>query len=225
MNKIKSLFLHILQGKIHYKDKIVPVVIKDYWIDKTPCITIYGVSRDKYNYRRQTVQVKKPLNDTHPLYDSKHPNKRFPHLAERTGHSYDIQINVWCNDEYERDCIVRQVKQQLFLARNHHYTFCTKYDKESKQCKTTGETCEAITDKGFKGLRGLCPNPRKNKCCNVFKAYNVIGNTVHISDDYEQDEYDHKPPLKRSIIDVSLDYYNYNVFPSNPVYCLGFDFT
>lgn len=219
MNKIKTLFLSILQGKIIYKDKIVPVIVKDRWVDKTPCITIYGINRDKGQYLRQNVQVKKPLKKDHPLYNKDKPNKKFPHLAERTRHSYDIQINVWCNDEHERDCIVRQVKDCLFLARNYNYQYCTKYDKETFKCKTIDEECKARTVGGFRGLRGLCPNPKEYHCCNVFNAYNVIGNTVFISDDYEQDEYEHRPPLKRSIIDVSLDYYNYNIFPSNPFLC------
>ena len=37
--------------------------------------------------------------------------------------------------------------------------------------------------------------------------------------DYEQDEYNHKPPLKRSIIDVELDYYDVTVFPSKTINC------
>ena len=47
----------------------------------------------------------------------------------------------------------------------------------------------------------------------------MIKNSIIISPDYEQDEYEQRPPLKRSIIDITLDYYEINVFPSNPVGC------
>ena len=224
MNKIKTLFLKILQGKVIYHDKIVPVVIKDYWYDNTPCITITGFNRDRHNYPRQQVLVKRPLPKYHELYDKTHPDKKYPHLAEQTRHSYEVQINIWCNNEKEREIIVNQVKKYLFLARNSNYLFCMKYDSETHKCKTINEECKSRTSKGFKNLRGLCPNPRKYHCCNIFRAYDVIKNTIEISDDFEQDEYTHKPPLKRSIIEVNLDYNEVNVFPSNPMLCYSADF-
>ena len=115
MNKIKRMFLWILQGKIVYEDKIVPVVIKDHWYDTTPSITINGYNRDNGDCLRQQITVKRPLKEDHPLYDNEDPNKKYPHLAEQTRHTYEIEINVWCNDERQRDCIVKQVKHCLFL--------------------------------------------------------------------------------------------------------------
>lgn len=218
MNKIKSLFLKILQNKIILDDKIVPVIIKDYWADMTPCITIYGYNKDK-SHNRYYNTVKRPLNKDNPLYDSDKPNKKYPHLAEFTKHSYGIQINIWCNNEREREKIVEQVKHCLFLSRNNHYTYCSKYDSENNICKTINEQCKATLDTGYKGLMGLCPSPKEYHCCSLFNAYGVIKNSIHISSDYEQDEYDHRPPLKRSIIDIDLDYYDIIVFPSKPINC------
>lgn len=219
MNKIKRLFLKLLQNKIIYEDNIVPVVIKDYWYDVTPCITIRGLSRDRGDYLTHRITVKKPLDISHPLYNNEKPNKKYPHLAESTRKSYEIQINVWCNTEKDSEVIVEEVKNQLFLARNGHYTYCAKYDSETHYCKTINEPCKAINGYGYKGLRGLCPSPREYHCCSLFNAYNVIKNTIIISPDYESDEYDHKPPLKRSIIDIELDYYDIMLFPSNPYLC------
>ena len=219
MNKIKRLFLNILQNKIIYNDKIVPVVIKDYWIDMTPCITIHGYARNKGGRNRYYNTVLRPLEKANPLYDENNPSKRYQHLAEFTQHSYDIQINIWCNDEREREKIVNQVKKCLFLARNNHYTYCSRYDSENGFCKTINEQCKATLDNGYKGLRGLCPSPHEYKCCSLFKAYGVVKNSIYIGSDYEQDEYNHKPPLKRSIIDVELDYYDVTVFPSKTINC------
>ena len=219
MNKIKRLFLRLLQDRIIYEDDIVPVVIKDYWYDTTPCVTIRGISRDKGSYLTHQITVKRPLDENHPLYDENNPNKRYPHLAESTRKTYEIQINIWCNNEKEREEIVNSVKNLLFLARNNHYTFCSQYDITDSNCKYLNEQCKAIDNYGYKGLRGLCPSPKEYHCCNIFNFYNVIKNSIIISPDYEQDEYEQRPPLKRSIIDITLDYYEINVFPSNPVGC------
>lgn len=219
MNKIKRMFLRILQGKIVYDDKIVPVVIKDHWYDTTPSITINGEHKESKDYLRQQITVQRPLKEDHPLYNAEKPDRKYPHLAERTRHTYEIEINVWCNDERQRDCIVKQVKHCLFLARNNHYTYCSKYDSETHECKTIGEECKSRTTQGYAHMRGVCPSPHEYHCCNIFSSYNVIRNTILIGDDYEKDEYEHKPPLKRSIIKINLDYYEIMVFPSNPAWC------
>lgn len=219
MNKIKRAFLQILQGKIVYHDKIVPVIIKDYWYDTTPSITILGVNKDKGDSLRQQITVKRPLKENHPLFNDETPNKKYPHLAEQTKHSYEIEINIWCNDEKQRDCIVKQVQHCLFLARNNHYTYCSRYDSETHECRTLGEECKSRTTRGYANMTGICPSPKEYHCCNIFGAYGIIKNTINISDDYEKDEYEHKPPLKRSIIKINLDYYDVVVFPSNPTLC------
>lgn len=219
MNKIKRLFLNILQGNVIYDNNIVPVIIKDYWFDTTPCITIHGNVRNKTPNNRHYVQVKRVLDKNHDLYDSEKPFKKYPHLAESITYSYDVQINVWCNNEREREIIVNKVKECLFLARNNHYTYCSKYDNETCKCKTLDEECRARTTYGYRQLRGLCPSPKEYGCCSLLNAYGVIKSSISISPDYEQDEYNHKPPLKRSIIDIELDYKDIIVFPSNPNLC------
>ena len=219
MNKVKRVFLQILQGNIVYNDKIVPVVIKDHWYDTTPSITINGKNKDDGSCLRQQITVRRPLKENHPLYDEENPDKKYPHLAEQTKHSYELEINIWCNDERQRDCIVKQVKYYLFLAQNSHYTYCTKYDSETHECETLGEECKARTTRGYANMRGVCPSPRKYHCCTVFNAYNIIKSSINISGDFEKDEYEHKPPLKRSIIIINLEYYDINVFPSNTPMC------
>ena len=77
MNKIKRLFLKILQGNVIYDDNIVPVIIKDYWFDTTPCITIHGYVRKKGDYNRYYTTVQRPLDDEHPLYDNENPIKKY----------------------------------------------------------------------------------------------------------------------------------------------------
>ena len=146
MNKIKRLFLKILQNNIIYNEDIVPVVIKDYWFDTTPCITIHGFNRDKNNLRWYTTTYK-TVDETHPLYDSENPTKKYPFLSEVTKHSYEIQINVWCNNEREREKIVNQVKKCLFYARNSNYRYCANYDKETNKCSYLDDICPLLFHK------------------------------------------------------------------------------
>ena len=155
MNIVKRTFLQLLQNRIIFDDDIIPVVIKDYWYDVTPCVTITGFSRDKGRYNRQQRTVRKPLSEEHPLYDAENPNLKYPFLAEYQRKEYEIQLNVWCNNEREREEIVNQVRKLLFLARNHHYSFCVNYDKDTHYCNTIGEECKARTVTGYKGLREI----------------------------------------------------------------------
>lgn len=219
MNIIKRTFLNLLQNKIILDDDIVPVIIKDYWADMTPCVTITGFSRDKGRYHRQQRTVYQPLPPTHRLYDETDPNKKYPFLAEYKRKEYEIQINVWCNNEREREEIVNQINDLLFLARNHHYKFCVNYDEKTFKCKTIDEECKARTTHSLRTPIGQCPTPVKLGYCNIFKSVGILPNTIHISPDYERDEYDHKPPLKRTIIEINLDYFDRHIYESDFIDC------
>lgn len=217
MNHIKKTFVKILREKIHFGDEIIPVVIKDYPLDKTPCITISGLNRDKGGHRRQQVTVLRPLPEDHNLYDPKYPERRFPHSAEYSVKSYEILIHVWCDTEEEREIIIDQIYDCLFYCMNLHYAFCVRYDSKTKCCDTTGELCEAITDKGYHGLRGQCPN-KHNQPLNIMSKNGIIKNTVHINPHYEMDILDKREPLKHSIIEIPLDYKRIKVIKSNPTF-------
>ena len=166
MNHIKKTFVEILRGKIHIDDKPIPVVIKDYPYDKTPCVTITGFNRDKGKHRRQQVDVLSKLPKDHALYDPKYPERRFPHSAEYSIKSYEVDIHVWCDTERERELIVDQIYECLFYCMNLHYMFCVRFNPKYDECETTGEICEAITNRGWHGLRGQCPN-HKNHPLNI----------------------------------------------------------
>ena len=217
MNHIKKTFVKILRGKIHVDEKPIPVVIKDYPYDKTPCVTISGFNRDKGSHRRQQVTVKSKLSENHPLYDPKYPERRYPHSAEYSVKSYEIDIHVWCDTEEQRELIVNQIYDCLFYCMNLHYAFCVRYDSKSRTCETNGEICEAITDKGYHGLRGQCPN-HHNEPLNIMSKEGIIKNSVHISPHYEADFRDKREPLKHSVIEVNLDYKRIKVMKSNPTF-------
>ena len=196
MNHIKKTFVEILRGKIHIDCKPIPVGVKDYPYDKTPCITITGLNRDKGRYRRQQVNVLSKLSEDHALYDPKYPEKRYPHSAEYSVKSYEIDIHVWCDTEKERELIIDQIYDCLFYCMNLHYAFCVRYDPKEKSCETTGDICEAITDKGYHGLRGICPN-KHNHPLNIMSKNGIIKNSVHISPHYEVNYLDKKEPLTK----------------------------
>ena len=217
MNHIEKTFVEILRDKIHINDKIIPVVIKDYPYDVTPCVTISGFNRDRGAHRRQQVNVKHKLHPSHPLYDPKYPERRYPHTAEYSVKSYEITIHVWCDTEEERELIVNQVYDCLFYCMNLHYMFCVRFDRESRCCETSGEICDAIRDKGYHGLRGMCPS-HHNHPLNIMSKNGIIKNSVHISPHYEDDSRDKRAPLKHSVIEVNLDYKRIKVLKSNPTF-------
>lgn len=216
MNKIKRTFLKLLQGKITYNDKVVPVVIKDFPYDKTPCITIHGTNRDKGQHRRQLITQFRKLPSNHQLYDENNPDKKYPTLVDYTVKSYDITLNIWCNNEEEREIITNQVKDCLFYCMNHHRDYCIRFDRNAEICSTTGTRCASFNDTGFRGLRCQCPDALTYDYCNLLTANGIRRHTVVIDPDYEQDEYNRKEPLKRTIIDISLDYEDKRPLPSNP---------
>lgn len=217
MNHIKKCFVQILQNKIYLNDEIIPVVIKDYPYDKTPCVTISGFNRDKGQHRRQQVSVMCTLSKDHPLYDPKYPERKYPHSAEYSIKSYEIDLHVWCDTEEEREKIVDQIYDCLFYCMNFHHAFCIRYDNKTKECETTGDICEALTDKGYHGLRGQCPN-KNNNPMNIMNKYGIIKHSVHISPHYEADILDEKAPLKHSVIEINLDYKRVKVLKSNPTF-------
>ena len=222
MSHIEKTFVKILREKIYVHDKLIPVVIKDYPLDKTPCITISGFNRDRGQHRRQQVDVLSKLDEDHPLYDPKYPERRYPHSAEYNVKSYEITIHIWCDTEEERELIVNQVYDCLFYCMNLHYAFCVRFDSKTKCCETSGEICEAITDKGYHGLRGVCPN-HYNHPLNIMSKNGIIKNTVHISPDYKDDSKDKREPLKHSVIEVNLDYKRIKVIKSNPTFKITTD--
>lgn len=222
MNHIKKTFVKILRDKIFIDDKPIPVVIKDYPYDKTPCITISGFNRDRRNHRRQQVNVLHKLDENHPLYDPKYPERRFPHSAEYSIKTYEITIHIWCDTEEQRELITDQVYDCLFYCMNLHYMFCVRYDPKTKECETSGEVCEAITDKGYHGLRGQCPS-HHNHPLNIMSKNGIIKNSVHISPSYEDDSRDKREPLKHSVIEVYLDYKRIKVIKSNPTFRIDVD--
>ena len=223
MNRIKRTFLTLLQNKITYNNQVVPVIIKDFPYDKTPCITLTGTNRDKGKHRIQHITRQLPLSSTDPLYDPTSPDKKYPTLVEYTVKSYDISINIWCNNETERELITNQVKDCLFYCMNHHRDYCIRYNTQTHICSTTNQTCASHNDTGFKGLRCQCPDPLEYDYCNLLTANFIRRNSIVIDPDYEQDEYDRREPLKRTIINISLDYEEQKVIPSYPTISFTYD--
>ena len=216
LNHLKKTFVEIFREKIYVDDKLVPVVVRDYPYDKTPCITISGFNRDKGQHRRQQVNIKVPLPKDHHLYDENHPNKRYPHSAEYIVKSYEIDVQVWANDERERALIVDQIFDCLFYCMNFHHDYCVRYDHKTRICSTTGEECASLHHMGYHGLRGQCPNRKKYHPLNIMSANRIIKNSLHISPNYDDDDLSRREPLKHSVIEITFDYERLKIIKSNP---------
>ena len=53
--------------------------------------------------------------------------------------------------------IVTQVINILEEAVMFNYKYCVNYDTPSQLCKTTGDACDALTNKNTLGIQGKCP--------------------------------------------------------------------
>ena len=124
MNLFENFFVELLQGEIIYDNQSVEVRRTFLPSAVLPCITLEIVSTNVINTFRS--------------YDTRE--------REYARCECNINIHTWCNTEEQRESINEQVTQCLILADNHHYKYCSNYNKENKVCSTVSRVCEATTN-------------------------------------------------------------------------------
>lgn len=204
---IEKIILKILQGNVQtHLGENIPVVIRQFPLDKTPCITIdsEGGRPSDLPY---VLQEKMPLPKNHPQYDKEDPGKLFLQDVYYQKTSDTIIINCWYTDKKDRDIISDRVEELLFLARTQNYMFCTNYNTKTHLCSTSQKKCAALTSQNGLAVKGFCPNPDKYHPHNLLFNNFVFPTTFRIQAVFNQDEYNHNPILYRRIIKLNVDYY------------------
>lgn len=207
MENIQKIILKILQGYI--KDSQggnVPVVLRQFPLDKTPCITINsegGVPVDN----AFVMQEENTVPPGHPDYDENNPDKKVIQDVYYQKKHDTIIINCWYNRKEDADLISDQVEECLFLARTNNYRYCTNYDRQTGECSTIHEKCHVLTSKNGLAVKGLCPEPDQYKYSSLLYQHYVLPTTFKIEAIYNQDEYNQNTVLYRRIIKLDVKYY------------------
>ena len=206
---IKPIYaiIKILQGKIILNDGTdVRIVKRDYPIDKTPCITIDN-SGGTAIIKKHVTNKDYILSPEHPQYDESNPTKTISQQVIREERSISMELNIWCDNEDERDEITDKIQEVFYQVQSDHYKFCNNYTNGN--CKFLNRSCEATSQDSMRGIKNQCPKPYDYHYQNIFKTYDIIRATFDVAPPYILDDITTTPPVLRSIMDVSFCYYDY----------------
>jgi hypothetical protein len=214
MDKVTWFLRSILKGYISINDVPVKILPTYTLVDSTPCITINNQGGGRYNDGDKLLNMNLPLPSTHPLYDTTNPNKLYPQQVRRNKNYTTVVINTWASTEQERYQLNEQVTNQLWKLESDYYTLCSNYTNGI--CNTTNTPCPVTTKNNSRTIKGQCPNTETYNYISPFMKYNIIRSSFKVEPEFNQDEYDSKETIFRSIYKISLDYYNYHVLGGNP---------
>ena len=199
----------MLQGKIILTDSTdVRIVKRDYPIDKTPCVTIDD-SGGTAIINKHITNKDYLIPNTHPQYDKDNPNQTISQQVIREERSIDLDLNVWCDDEDQRDEITNKIQELFYQIQSDHYKFCQQYNDGN--CTYLSGSCR-VNNTTARGIKGQCPKPKEYHYQNLFNAYDIIRPSFDVAPPYILDDLTTTPPVLRSIIRVSFSYYEfYNI--------------
>ena len=195
----------ILFDNVFYNDEIVPVKKRTYPYDETPCITIDDSGGSAFMERHITNEDY-PLDNAHPLFDVEDPFKKFPQQVLREVHYGSVTVNVWCDDEFMREDLIKQVERLFKQAQSDYYLFCDNYrDGECAGC--SGPCVVDLNPTHIRGVKGQCPNPELYHYKNVFSTYNLIRSSFIANQPFSLDDLSKTEPVLRSVFKVTTGYY------------------
>ena len=205
MIKPIQAIIRILQGKVILRDGTdVRVVKREYPIDKTPCITIDNSSGTAV-IQKNITNKEYIIPSNHPQYDSQNPSKKISQQVIREERNITLELNVWCDNEDQREEICDKIRELFYKVQADHYTYCANYN--SGNCTYLKTTCKVDTSP--RGIKGQCPKPREYHYKNIFTIFDIIRATFDVAPSYILDDLTTTPPTLRSIITVSFSYYDY----------------
>ena len=176
MNELEWYLVDLLQGYLTYDDKPVQVVKNFNHNPSRPVITL----------DIQSVIVQKIYND--------------PSLCERHwDYRSDININLWCDNEAQRQNLVEQILDCFYKEQTSHYRYCPNY--ENGNCKTLTAVCPATTR-----TNSRCPKPDEHGFTSLQYRHNIVQGSLIVEHPFELDEVSDHPPLLRSIFRCTADY-------------------
>ena len=208
MIKPLQAILYMLQGRVILEDTTdVRIVKREYPIDKTPCITMDNSSGTSV-IQKHVIDHDCKLQSTHPQYDPLHPDKLVSQQVIREERNITVDLNIWCDDEDSRDEITDLISKLFYQVQSDYYKFCTKYNEG--QCQYLDNSCR-VTAASMRGVKGQCPKPQDYHYENVFTHYDIIRGTFDVAPAFDLDDLTTNPPIRRSIIRVSFNYYDYYI--------------
>lgn len=185
MNPFESFLVEMLQGKIVYEDGIVEVR-REFQppMDNLPCITLdTNISDNTVDYRRSLVGGESLI---------------FHRVA-------NININLWCNTEDERENISEQIRKLYTRLLNHDYIFCTQF--VDGRCASIKRVCPASTmGDNARALKRQCPLPEVYGYEWLAKKHGIFNGTLIIEPPFTMDENENNPPLLRNVFEASCEY-------------------
>lgn len=182
MNTGLAFLTHLFYHNIYCDGEYVPIIKKPYPVDKTPCITL-----DEQDTR------------LHSRFFTYEP-------YEWLNREYDtsIMINLWCDTENDRQTILDEIHKVFNWLETDNYQLCTNY--EDGECLFLETDCPVPSSKHGRCMKHQCPYPTQYHYTNLFTFHQVYRNTLNVSEGVDNDEYDRKPVLLRTIIQVSFKY-------------------
>jgi len=208
MIKPIQAILYMLQGRIILEDSTdVRIVRREYPIDKTPCITIDN-SAGTTSVQKHVIDKDCKLSSDHPQYDSEDPDKLVSQQVIREEQNITLDLNIWCDDEDSRDEITGIISKLFFQVQSDYYKYCSNYNNGN--CRYLDTPCKVSPDT-MRGVKGQCPKPTEYHYENVFTRFDIIRNTFDVAPAFDVDDLTTNPPIRRSIIRVSFNYYDYYV--------------
>ena len=198
MIKPIQAILYILRGNITLDGKTVPVIKRNYPLDKTPCVNIDDSA--------SVVTLNKWICN---LKDDESVKREYLRVHRRTV----LNIHCWIDSEQQREDLTNQITNLFNMAYLDNYRFCMKYNKETKECETLNRECPTITQQKhlYKSVKEKCPQPIEYGYENIFTRYDLIKSSFDLQTPYSADLDNTKPPTLHSIFKLNCEYYDYNM--------------
>lgn len=198
MIKPIQAILYILRGNITLDGKTVPVIKRNYPLDKTPCVNIDDSA--------SVVTLNKWICN---LKDDENVKREYLRVHRRTV----LNIHCWIDSEQQREDLTNQITNLFNMAYLDNYRFCTKYDKETCECSTLGMECPTVTQGKhlYKSSKEKCPQPLEYGYENIFTKYDLIKSRFDLRTPYSADIDTTKPPTLHSIYKLDCEYYDYTL--------------
>lgn len=197
MIKPIQAIIYILRNNVRTDDgKIVPVIKRNYPLDKTPCINIDDSA--------SVVTVNKRI------YNRKNNDENYREYY-RVHRRTRLNIHLWCDNEQQREDLSNQIVNLFNMAYLDNYHFCIHYNKETSECENLHRTCPSITNEKhlYKSSKDKCPQPVEYGYENIFTHYDLIKRQWDLQTPFSNDNTNTKPPTLHNIFRLDCEYYDY----------------
>ena len=184
MNPIINFLIDVLYHRIKLNDgRIVPIIKRPYPVDKIPCITL-DTQSTTYNGEYITYNPQENL------------------CKEYEGVTV---INLWCNDEDDRQSMIFDVEDCFNKVQLDNYTYCVNYTEDGI-CKSLLNPCPVPVDRHALSCTHRCPRPEQYHYQNLFTKHMIDRYTLNVNQGVDNDEYDKEPPILRTMITMRAHY-------------------